>query len=235
MIDCILACTGRHLHRHWVAWFLASLLLFLTFPQIDLAVSGWFWSPDGGWIHGRDPLPEFVRKGLPAVLVGAVLYLTVLWAAGRVLKTRFWGITGPKVWYLWSSLILGPGLIVNAVFKENWGRARPSQITEFGGDAVYTPPFMIADQCTSNCSFMSGHGALGFWITAFAFLVPAPWRGRALLAALVLGAAVGLVRILQGGHFFSDVVYAGVVTVTLNWALYRWLVVPRTSAARVET
>lgn len=219
-LDTFLAAAGSALRRHWMAWLLGSLLLFLFFPGIDLTVSGWFWDPATGWFLGRHDLPEFVRKGLPVVIVGGVLFALTLYGLGRLFKQRFLGIDGWVALYLPLSLAVGPGLIVNGLFKENWGRARPGQITEFGGDAVYTPPFMVADQCVSNCSFTSGHGALGFWLVSVAFLVPAPWRGRAILGALAVGGTVAAVRILQGGHFLSDTFYSAAVVLAVSWGLW---------------
>ena len=43
--------------------------------------------------------------------------------------------------------VIGCGLIANFYFKDNWGRARPINIQEFGGDKIYTKPFTISDQC----------------------------------------------------------------------------------------
>lgn len=220
IVESVMSALGAHLRRHWCAWLLGSILFFLVFPGVDLAVSGWFWRQDGGWVLGRAPLLEFVRKGLPVVLAGVLIFLLIVWAAGRALKERFLGISGWVLFYLYASLIVGPGILVNAVFKDTWDRARPSQIIQFGGDATFTPPWMVADQCVDNCSFMSGHGALGFWVVAFAFLAPVAWRGRAILAGLLFGAGVGAVRIIQGGHFFSDVVYAGALTVGVSWLLW---------------
>lgn len=221
MLETFVAAAGRSFHRHWMAWLLGSLLVFLVFPGLDLAVSRWFWTLDGGWIHRDGPLLEFVRKGLPTVIVGAVLFILVLYIAGVVFKQRFLGIDGWVALYLPLSLAVGPGVIVNGVFKDNWGRARPSQILEFGGDALYTPPFLLTDQCVTNCSFTSGHGALGFWLVSFAFLAPAAWRGRAILAALGVGGMVALVRIMQGGHFLSDTLYSAVITITVSWLMWK--------------
>ncbi|GAB3132309.1 phosphatase PAP2 family protein [Novispirillum itersonii] len=222
-LDTVIAGAGAHLRRHWTVWLLATLLLFLTLPGLDLTISGWFFLPDQGWYLGKAPFAEFIRKGMPTVLFGIVLFIVVLWGAGRIYKQVYFGVTGRIVSYLLASLAVGPGLLANVLFKENWGRARPSQITQFGGDAFYTPPFLVTNQCDSNCSFVSGHGALGFWVTAFAFLLPVAWRSAGLVAALCFGVTVGVVRIVQGGHFFSDVLYSGVLVVTVNWIFARWM------------
>lgn len=224
-VECAVAGFGRHIRRRWTAWMLGTLLFFLFFPNIDLIVSGWFYDPaTHGWAMNGTPLGDFVRKGVPPLLVGLVLFLAVLWLAGKVYRQRFLGVTGPVVLYLVLSLAIGPGFLANTVFKDNWGRARPSTVQELGGDRQFTPPFMVTDQCDRNCSFVSGHGALGFWLVALAFLAPGAWRGRAIVVALVGGSWVGFVRIAQGGHFLSDVFYAGVLVVTVSWFLHRWIV-----------
>ena len=122
-------------------------------------------------------------------------------------------------------MALGPGLLANVVLKDHWGRARPTQIEAFGGTRQFTPAPLPASQCTRNCSFVSGHAALGFSLVGFAFLLPtARWRRRAIAATLGFGALIGLVRIVQGGHFLSDVVYAGLLVYGTTALLYWWIV-----------
>jgi membrane-associated phospholipid phosphatase len=59
-----------------------------------------------------------------------------------------------------------------------------------------------------------------------AFLLPPPWRAAAVTAAVTFGAAVGVLRMAAGAHFFSDVVFAGVFAFLTIWLmhglLYRW-------------
>ena len=64
---------------------------------------------------------------------------------------------------------LGPGLVVNGILKEHWGRARPRDVTQFGGDRRFTPALVIADQCERNCSFSAGHPSAGFALAALAY------------------------------------------------------------------
>ncbi len=209
--------------RHPILWAWALLLPFVVVPAIDLTVSGLFWNAAEGFFLGKEPLLEFIRKGLPALVVGSVIYVGLLAGAGHWLKQTFLGCTPRLFAYLATSLILGPGLIVNTLFKDNWGRARPSQIVEFGGQSQFTPPLMITDQCVNNCSFVSGHGAMGFWVTAFAFVAPIAWRRPAFAATLAFGLFVGWVRIAQGGHFLSDVYAAAILTIWVNWLLWKWI------------
>jgi lipid A 4'-phosphatase len=118
-------------------------------------------------------------------------------------------------------LALGPGLVVNTILKDHWGRARPHQILVFGGDAHFTPAVLMADQCARNCSFPSGHAALGFWLVAVAMVVPPRWRCLAMGCALAIGALVGAMRIAQGAHFLSDVIAAALIVVGINCLLGR--------------
>jgi len=57
-------------------------------------------------------------------------------------------------------------------------------------------------------------------------LTPPPWRPLAYGAAIVFGVAMGALRMAAGAHFFSDVVFAGVLTFLLIWTchglIYRW-------------
>jgi lipid A 4'-phosphatase len=121
--------------------------------------------------------------------------------------------------YLLLVMIVGPGLLVNTVFKDHWGRARPSQVEEFNGSKKFTRAAIPTDQCEKNCSFVSGHASVGFFFLAFAFVWP---RRRILwlVTGTSLGLGIGLVRILQGGHFFSDVIFCGLVVYLTARLLY---------------
>jgi lipid A 4'-phosphatase len=213
MADMWLDALAASYRAYPLRWTVALLLPFIMFPQIDLTVSGWFYHPGAGFYLRELPFPQFILKGMPPIVIGVAAYVLVMGVAGAVLGQVFFGITRRVAAFVVLSLALGPGVIVNLLLKDHWGRARPSQIVEFGGSAHFTPPLMMADQCTSNCSFSSGHGALGFWVIAFALLAPPRWRLLAVAAALAFGVLVGFVRIAQGGHFLSDVVVSALVVV----------------------
>ncbi|MCR6629299.1 MAG: phosphatase PAP2 family protein [Magnetospirillum sp.] len=215
------------MQRHPWLWSLGLMAPLVMFPQIDLTVSSWFYDPAGRFFPARiAAFPEWVRLGMPRVLFTAALLIVAAWAAGEWLRQPIFGITRRVAAYVVLSLALGPGLVVNLILKDNWGRPRPSTIQEFGGPNVYVPPLVVSDQCNDNCSFASGHGALGFWPVALALLAPAPWRRPAMAAALAFGAMVGVVRIAQGGHFLSDVIASAIITIGINIMLYRWFIGP---------
>ena len=126
--------------------------------------------------------------------------------------------------FLLLALALGPGLTVNTIFKDHWGRARPTQITQFGGTQKFTPAFVPSDQCRRNCSFPAGDPALGFYLVSAAFLAGgASARRNAIIGAVAVGAGLGVVRLAQGGHFLSDIIASGFIVAAIAWGL-DWLI-----------
>jgi lipid A 4'-phosphatase len=125
-----------------------------------------------------------------------------------------------------ATLALAPGVVANVVLKQHWGRPRPIDIVEFGGDQHFVPWWDPRGDCPDNCSFVAGEPSGAFWTLAPAALVPPAWRVVATAAALTFGTVIGLVRIAAGGHFFTDVVFSGVFTFLIIWLahglIYRW-------------
>ena len=203
----------------------AALALFLLAPHVDLWVSGLFYEPRAGFAL-RDWGPaSLVFHAVPWIAWGIVFVVAAaaLWLV--LMQRPLWRLDRKALLFLALSTAIGPGLLANTVLKDHWGRARPTQIQAFGGTHRFTPAPLPASQCQRNCSFVSGHAALGFSLVAFAFLLPpGPGRRRAVAAALGVGMLVGLVRIAQGGHFLSDVVWAGLLVFGVAAALHWWVV-----------
>jgi lipid A 4'-phosphatase len=211
--------------RHPWLWTLALLAPLSVVPWIDMGLAGVFYDPVLELFPFRShPVGEWVRKGMPVWLFGLAIATAVLWAASEVWRRPLLGVSRRIGAFILLSLALGPGVIVNLLLKDFWGRARPSHLVQFGGKSHYTSPLLPTDQCLDNCSFSSGHAALAFWVVSFALLVPPAWRGRAIAAALGFGFAVGMVRVAQGGHFLSDVAYSGAIVTAVACVLHRWLV-----------
>jgi lipid A 4'-phosphatase len=186
-------------------YFTAVLLAWAAYvldPTLDLSVSGLFYRPETGFIYQDLAWVKF-SYGLFAWIQFPVLAALVLGLVAGFFSAA-WAGRRMALAFLLCSLLLGPGLVVNEVLKNHTGRARPEQITEFGGTHRYTPPWQISDQCASNCSMSSGHAAMGFFPMALAWVIRRQRRFW-MLAGWVTGSLVGLGRILQGGHFLSDV------------------------------
>jgi lipid A 4'-phosphatase len=209
----------------------AATALFLLLPQLDLWVSGLFYSTQHGfWLRNWPPL-ALVYHAVPWVTGGIVLILAGAGGWLFLMQRPLWRLDRKALLFIVLSTALGPGLVANTVLKDHWGRARPTQIEAFGGTRRFSPAPLPAAQCRQNCSFVSGHAALGFGVVAFAFLSPpGRTRRRAVAATLGFGALVGFVRIAQGGHFLSDVVWAGLIVFGLTAILY-WAVVEKDALA----
>jgi lipid A 4'-phosphatase len=196
---------------------LAFAILFLAFPELDRMAAASFHGPDGFLLRGN-ALFDFVHDYIGVLawliaLAGLLVAIAGRWAS----RLAPWRRSAAFVLLV---LLLGPGLVVNAVLKDNWGRARPGHLVEFGGERQFTPAWVISDQCPNNCSFVCGDASIGFSLIAMTFIArrPRPW----LTATLTLGGALGLMRMAQGGHFLSDVIFSFYAVWFTAWALH-WL------------
>jgi lipid A 4'-phosphatase len=199
--------------------------LFLLVPQVDLWVSALFYRPQHGFtLRDREPA-ALIYHTIPWISWGIVVVVAAAAAWLFLMQRPLWRFDRKALLFVALSTALGPGLLANSVLKDHWGRARPTQIEAFGGAHHFTPAPLPAAECRRNCSFVSGHAALGFSLVAFAFLLPpGPIRRRGVATALGFGALVGLVRIAQGGHFLSDVVWAGLLVFGVAAGLHWWIV-----------
>lgn len=203
------------MNRLFMALLLPALIvcaLLYYFAQVDLWVAGQFY--DGASFPWRAAeLPNFFHNIVHplSLSLAAVFAALTLWHAVRKSGWRRWA-------FMLLTLIIGPGLIANTLLKDNWGRARPVQVEQFGGAAQFTPPFVIAGQCDKNCSFVAGDPSFGFWTQALAYIVPRR-RRQVFWAGVSVGAFYGVLRIGMGAHFFSDVLIGGLLMLMSNAAI----------------
>jgi lipid A 4'-phosphatase len=217
--------TNRWSSNRVIAAVLASLgaasLIFYAVPAIDLYLSGLFYNGQTFPIASIRPV-EWLRILLyMAEDAGFLLTLAAaLYAArrGTILNLRC------RDWlYQASIFVLGPGLIVNRILKSFWGRARPYQITTFGGDKHFSPAWVISDQCASNCSFSSGEMAGATALAVCLSLVLRANRDRmdptthrlAQIMTLALPLLTAVQRITVGRHFLSDVVISTLIVLLI--------------------
>ncbi len=208
-------------------------ILFYVFPQLDLATAAFFYkghgvfSGKGGGIFAGGPpstFSDFIRLGFYASFVIVCILTAFGLAASLIRKSPVFGLTTLKWLFLGTCLAVGPGVVGNIILKDHWGRARPVHLTEFGGSKSYSPPLMPSDQCNRNCSFVAGEASMMYAaFFAIAFLIPTMGR-RLIVMGVIAGLFSGLVRMSQGGHFLSDVIFAGVtmaLTVAGIYLLFR--------------
>jgi lipid A 4'-phosphatase len=202
--------------------------LFGLDPRLDLDLAGLSFDPGRGGFVQASVLPiglwlrDLSRLIISAIAAPAVVALAVKLARPR----RPLIIPGRAVLLMITTLALGPGILANVVLKSHWGRPRPVDVTEFGGDQHFVPWWDPRGDCPTNCSFVAGEPSGAFWTVGPALLLPPAWRAAATTAALAFGAGLGAVRMYGGGHFFTDVVFAGVFMFLIAWLthgfLYRW-------------
>jgi membrane-associated phospholipid phosphatase len=111
-------------------------------------------------------------------------------------------------------------------------------VTEFNGPLEFVPWWDPRGGCGRNCSFFSGEGATAFWTFAPAALTPPAWRPLAYAAATLFGIITSVLRMAFGGHFFTDVAAAGLVSFLVIWLAYAWIYrwpATRLSDADIET
>lgn len=196
-------------------------LVFGFFPELDLKISKLFFDPAANAFPLRnDRMLGYGRHAatLLLVILAAPVILALLL---RPFAPRARALVSMRAAiFLLATLLLGPGLLVNAILKNHWDRPRPVAVTEFGGSERFVAWWDPRGQCRHNCSFVSGETSSAFWTLAPAALAPAPWRLAAYGAALALGAGMGIVRMAMGAHFFTDVVFAGVFTFLVIYLLH---------------
>ncbi|HVX37436.1 MAG TPA: phosphatase PAP2 family protein [Hyphomicrobium sp.] len=188
-----------------------AIVLFWLFPGLDLWASRLLYKGNHEFVGSHSAVLSVVRAFFNATFaltsVVAALGLTIAFRSGRS-----W-LSLPFYTWLFLAICLGvgPGIVANLGLKDHWDRARPHNVMEFGGTKKFSSPIHPSDQCESHCSFVSGE-ASSIFVIFFAAALMFRRRSRTLIAlGVVLGCATGFVRMAQGAHFLSDVVFAGIL------------------------
>lgn len=219
--------TARKSRRFFLNWdfLIPVFLLLLTVivfrdTGLDQTVQSRFYSADGTWFLKDFPLFKLVYHygNLPALLIaiGGLILFGLSFQAFRWAKWRKVGA------FLALVMLLGPGLIINTVLKDNWGRPRPRNVTEFGGSHAYEKVLSV-DPASPGKSFPCGHASMGFYLFIPWFLLRKKhqgWAALSLLTGILYGLLIGVARIAQGGHWLSDVLIAGILVYLTGTALF---------------
>ena len=208
-------------------------VLFTLFPQGDIAIAQLFWDPaTERFPYASRALPNILRN-----LADWLVWLILLASGGALLLKLVFPrremLMRPTIaLFLLVSYALAPGLITNGILKPVWSRARPVAVEQFGGHKHFTPWWKPGGDCERNCSFVSGDASSLTWLLAPASAAPPAIRPVALAAAALIGVGLSGMRVVFGRHFFTDVVFGGVVTL-LVIVLCRRLIF-RLDDARIE-
>lgn len=195
-------------------------LLFIIFPNIDLEIADVFYTTQGWYLN---TYWAFILKHAISVMSAIFIIGAGILCTSLRLKNEY----KTKVRFLFLAMLIGPGLFVNFGFKDHWGRARPGQLVQFGGEKYYTAPLQRSNECKKNCSFVSGHAAMGYSLIFLAAITES--RLIWLMGGVTAGLLIGLLRMLQGGHFLSDVLFAFFpvwismeLIILFMWIVYRF-------------
>ncbi len=221
----------KHSIVYYYIIFLFCCCLFLTAgPALDLYVSELFFYRNPECLNSVFFDCEFLlqshyivskifREGfLPLILI----YILILPIVGLYFKIEkiFFGykFSIKEIILIWSTQILTIVIFVNMILKNMWGRSRPGDIFEFGGKETFTPWYELSNNCDSNCSFVSGDASVGFSIIILYFITKNIYF---VYLGIVFGFILGFIRIIAGGHFLSDILFAGFFIIVLNFVIFK--------------
>jgi lipid A 4'-phosphatase len=205
---------------------LAAGAIFTLWPWLDLWISARFYQPGQGFLLTASSGLERFRNLIWDLSI--MVFVVSLAGVGMALVGKPLLRIGARPWGFVALLYaLAPGVLVNGLLKRFWGRARPADVAEFGGLHQFTPPFPPADQCTANCSFVSGEVSAAVALSLALLVIfgasrsdwPRWMRNAGMFLAIFLPIAVSAQRIVTGRHFLSDALFAGLFTLVVAWAL----------------
>lgn len=213
-----------------------ALTLLFALTPLDLAAARLFYRPGSAdpWPFAHSQPWSALYRLAPALTGSLVLIGLGALLAGVLAGRAHWSRCGI---FVLLTLLLGPGLLVNGVFKDHWERPRPRDVVALGGAS----PYVIAPlRGPGGASFPCGHCSVGF-LYALGWWV---WRRRRpslALASAVLGGlaglALGLGRMAAGGHFLSDVLWSALIALGIAHVLYHYVlrlpITPRLSTTRL--
>ena len=210
---------------------LAALTLVFWMTRLDLAAADVFREPCCSWPMAERPFWRLMyRYGvLAGVLLAAAALVTFTLSYWYPARLHAWR---RSALFLVVVAALGPGLVVNVLFKDHWGRPRPREVVELGGQERFLPVWVKGGDPQAK-SFPCGHCAMGFYLATPYLLLKRRRRAlaRAVLAGgLAYGALMGAARMVAGGHFLSDVVWAAGMTWLVALATWRALRLDRDAA-----
>lgn len=205
----------------------ATSLLFTT-TDLDIRAAALLHDPPqqgvGRWTYDAEPVVRWLYRYGPypgfALAFGCVLAGMIGWCRGC------WPRAQRAALFLVLVLVLGPGLVVNGIGKEQCGRPRPREIVAFGGVQAYVPPAAIQVGARGH-AFPCGHASLGFALGTALGIVW--WRRRRVWAwasfagGVLYGSALGVARMCAGAHFLSDVLWAAYLPALIALVLWWWL------------
>jgi len=209
--------SGFSLKKDWII--LGAILLITTLifwlSDLDITLQSLFFDKEKGWYYVETPFWRFLYKY--GIFLGYILALGSLFLISFTYwqpKLIFWRRPAMLMVFV---VLFGPGILVNLILKDQWGRPRPREITVFAGQEEYCQ-VAVPNFGGEGKSFPCGHCAIAFYLAVpYLFLRKKYpfWAFTFLILGLSYGFLMGTARIMAGAHFLSDVIWsAGAV-----WAI----------------
>lgn len=208
-------------HKVFLALFIVLGVFSYNFSSIDIIITNLFYNENGFYLAGNT-FGLIIYEGAYYITVFVIILLLVMLVLNITKQINPFDLNRKAIIFLITVLTLAPGVVVNGILKEHVGRPRPAHIETYGGDMKFQAPFAISSQCESNCSFVSGHASFAFTFMVLGLFFRGNKRKAVLSATFLFGALVGFVRIFQGRHFFTDVVFAFFFTWLVITLVYKF-------------
>jgi membrane-associated PAP2 superfamily phosphatase len=196
--------------------FLIPLVILLGFTllfwmsDLDLSLHRQFFVPGEGGIYADLPLCRalYEHGTLPGLFLSIVCLLAFI---GSFWKSQLLPYRNAFL-FLVLLMLIGPGLVVNSIFKEHWGRPRPRAVVQFGGKQTFLTVWQKGESGKGS-SFPSGHASMGFFLLSpiLCCVNRSKMAWTFLGLGLGYGLLMGLVRMVQGGHFAATALAGGMV------------------------
>lgn len=201
--------------RSVIAAIMAISIVAWLQPSLDTSIAAFFYCPIEGFWLALDPLLKALRSAgrmVPTIIIVWVVALIAI----RMFRSRAWQWPNDtNLVFLTGAFAIGPGVVVNLILKEHWGRSRPEAIDTFGGTAHYTSPWWPWGECATNCSFVSGEASTAMVLIAFAFICHHAFRLPIIAATTMWTLVISGNRMAMGAHFFTDVVISALLTLLI--------------------
>jgi len=201
---------------------LISLTILLT--DLDTLLQNNFYDQDHGWIYRKFPLCTFLHAygPIPGIIIGCSGFIVFL---ASLYFTRL-KVFRKRALFVTLVLFFGAWFIV-ALFKDAvMLRPRPRHVEMYDGDRTFAPLFTRTSPAFGGDSFPSGHAAIAFYVMTPFFIFRDRQKRLAnffLTAGICYGLIMGISRMAQGGHFFSDIIWSGGFIYLTGWFFYHAL------------
>ena len=196
---------------------LILIAIFVTVgSDLDIYISSLFYYGDSQFIIQSYYTTSIIFRKILLPFLLIYIFILPMISRFKLIKKIFFNyqFSLREIIFIWISGLTTLVLFINIIFKDMWGRVRPNDILNFGGENNFTPWYKFGDSCVSNCSFVSGDASVGFMLIVFYFVIK---KNIYCYLALLFGTSLGFIRIMAGGHFFSDIIFAQlVVTISIS-------------------